>query len=119
MRTSKPTKKELGRSRYDQEHPTRSFRLKSKESNQRLQAYLEATGSSISDLVERALNGLPVELPDISKIRDAEYAEGYYEGYEDGYERGKSGLPYPPNLMTRRAREQAIEVFKRTGRLPQ
>ena len=119
MTTSKPIKIELGRSRYDREHTTRSFRLKCRESNERLQAYLEATGSSISDLVERALNSLPVELPDISKIRDAEYAEGYYEGYEDGYERGKGGLPYPPNLMTRRAREQAIEVFKRTGRLPQ
>ena len=119
MTTSKPTKEKASRTRYDEEHPTRSFRLKSKESNERLEAYLQATGSSISDLVERALNGLPVELPDISRIRDAEYAEGYYEGYEDGYERGKSGLPYPPNLMTRRAREQAIEVFKRTGRLPQ
>jgi len=118
MTTSKPIRKP-SRSRYDQEHPTRSFRLKSRESNERLQAYLEATRSSISDLVEQALNSLPVELPDISKIRDAEYAEGYYEGYEDGYERGKGGLPYPPNLMTRRAREQAIEVFKSTGRLPQ
>ena len=52
--TSKPIKKELSRSRYDQEHPTRSFRLKSRESNERLQAYLEVTGGSISDLIERA-----------------------------------------------------------------
>jgi len=51
-------------------------------------------------------------------MKNAEYAQGYYEGYEDGYERGKGGLPYPPNLMTRRAREQAIEIFKRTGRIP-
>jgi len=118
MTTSKLTKKKASRSRYDQEHPTKSFRLKSRESNERLQAYLEATGSSISDLVERALNGLPFELPDISKIKDAEYAQGYYEGYEDGYERGKGGLPYPTKLMTRRARQQVIEVFKKTGRLP-
>ena len=117
MAKSKPIKKKPSCSRYDQEHPVRSFRL-SKESNERLQAYLEATGSSISDLVERALNNLPIELPDIGKIKDAEYAEGYYEGYEDGYERAKVGLPYPTNLMTRRARERAIEIFKRTGRLP-
>jgi len=119
MKRSKPTKKKPGRSRYDEEHPIRSFRLKSRESNERLQAYLEATGSSLSDLVERALDSLPVELPDTGKMKDAEYAQGYYEGYEDGYERGKGGLPYPTNLMTRRAREKVIEVFKKTGRLPQ
>ena len=112
--TSKPIKKELSRSRYDQEHPTRSFRLKTRESNERLQAYLEATGGSISDLIERALTNLPIELPDIDKIRDAEYAQGYYEGYEDGYERAEVRLPYPTRLMTRRAREQEIEIFKKT-----
>jgi len=114
MTTSKPIKKKPSRSRYDQEHPTRSFRLKSRESNERLQAYLEATGGSISDLIERALNSLPIELPDIDKIKDAEYAQGYYEGYEDGYERAEVRLPYPTRLMTRRAREQEIEIFKKT-----
>jgi len=116
MTPSKPIKKKPSRSRYDQEHPTRSFRLKSKESNERLHAYLEATGSSISDLIERALNNLPIELPDVGKITDAEYALGYYEGYQDGYERAEVGLPYPTKLMTRRAREQAIEIFKKTGK---
>lgn len=105
-------------SRYDQEHPTRSFRLKNKESNERLQAYLEATGTSVSDLIERALNNLPVELPDIGKIKEAEYAQGYYEGYEDGYERAEVGFPYPTNLMTRRARERVIEIYRRTRRRP-
>jgi hypothetical protein len=38
MITSKPIRKKPGRSRYDQEHPTRSFRLKSRESNERLEA---------------------------------------------------------------------------------
>jgi hypothetical protein len=104
MKTSKPIEKKSSRSRYDREHPIRSFRLKHRESNERLQAYLEATGSSISDLVERALNSLPLQLPDVGKVKGAEYAQGYYEGYEDGYERGKGGLPYPLNLMTRRAR---------------
>ena len=118
MTTSKPIKKNPGRSKYDQEHPTRSFRLKSRESNERLQAYLEVTGGSISDLIERALSNLPIELPDVGKIIDAEYAQGYYEGYQDGYERAKVGLPYPTRLMTRRAREQEIEIFKRTGRIP-
>jgi len=118
MTTSRPVKKKSSRSRYDQEHPTRSFRLKSRESDERLQAYLEVTGSSLSDLIERALNSLPLELPDLGKIKDAEYAQGYYEGYEDGYERGKGGMPYPTNLMTRRARQQVIEVFKKTGRIP-
>ena len=117
MTTSKPIKKKPSRSRYDQEHPTRSFRLKTRESNERLQAYLETTGSSISELVERALNSLLIELPDIGKTKDAEYARGYYEGYEDGYERAKGRLSYPTNLMTRRAREQAIEIFKKTGRI--
>jgi len=118
MTTSRPVKRKASRSRYDQEHPIRSFRLKSRESNERLQAYLETTGSSISDLVEQALNGLPLELPSTGKMKDTEYAQGYYEGYEDGYERGKGGMPYPTNLMTRRARQQVIEVFKMTGRIP-
>jgi len=118
MTTSKPIKRKASRSRYDEEHPIRSFRLKTRESNERLQAYLEARGCSISDLVERALNGLPLELADMGKTKDAEYAQGYYEGYEDGYERGKGGLPYPTNLMTRRARQQVLEVFKKTGRIP-
>jgi len=118
MTTRKPTKKKPSWSRYDQEHPIRSFRLKTRENNERLQAYLEATGSSLSDLVERALSGLPVELPGTGKIKDAEYAQGYYEGYEDGYERAKGGMPYPTNLMTRRARQQVIEVLKKTGRIP-
>jgi len=118
MTTSKPIKKSASQSRYDQEHPTRSFRLKNRESNERLQAYLEATGSSLSDLVERALDSLPLEAPDMGKVKDTEYAQGYYEGYEDGYERGKGGMPYPTNLMTRRARQQVIEVFKKTGRIP-
>ncbi len=116
MTTSKPIKKS---SRYDQEHLTRSFRLKTRESNERLQAYLEATGGSLSGLIERILDSLPPELPDAGKIEDAAYAQGHYEGYEDGYERARGRMPYPPNLMTRRAREQAIEVFKRSGRLPQ
>ena len=115
MTASKPINKQSSRSRYDQDHPTRSFRLKSRESNERLQAYLEATASSISDLVERVLNGLPVELPDLDKVKDTEYAQGY----KDGYERGRGGLPCPPNLMTRRALEQAIEIFKKTRRIPQ
>jgi len=119
MTTSKPIKKKPSRSRYDQEHPTRSFRLKSRESNERLRACLEATGCSISDPVERALNSLPIELPDTGKVKDTEYARGYYDGYEDGYEWAKGGLPYPTNLMTRRAREQTIEISKKTGRIPQ
>jgi len=118
MTTRKPTKKKPSRSRYDEEHPIRSFRLKTRENNERLQAYLEATGSSLSDLIERALNSLPVELPDTGKMKDIEYARGYYEGYEDGYERGNGGLPYPTNLMTRRARQRVIDVFKKTGRIP-
>jgi len=118
MTISKPIKKKASRSKYDQEHPIRSFRLKSGESNERLQTYLEATGCSISDLVEQALNGLPLELPGTGKMKDTEYAQGYYEGYEDGYERAKGGLPYPTNLMTRRDREKVIEVFKKTGRIP-
>ena len=118
MTISRPVKKKSSRSRYDQEHPIRSFRLKSRESNERLQAYLEATGSSISELVERALSNLPVESPDTGKMKDAEYAQGYYEGYEDGYEQGKGSLPYPTKLMTRRARQQVIEVLKKTGRIP-
>ena len=119
MTTSKPVKRKASRSRYEQEHPIRSFRLKSRESNERLQAYLETTGCSISDLVERVLNSLPLELPDTGKMKDAGYAQGYYEGYEDGYEWAKGGLPYPTNLMIRRAREQAIEIFKKTGKIPQ
>jgi len=119
MTKSKPVKRKASRSRYDQEHPIRSFRLKSRESNERLQAYLETTGCSISDIIERALNSLPLELPDTGKMKDAGYAQGYYEGYEDGYERARGELPYPTKLMTRRAREKVIEIFKKTGKIPQ
>ena len=117
MTVSKSNKKKLSRSRYDQEHPPRSFRLKTMESNERLQAYLETTGSSISDLIERALNNMPMELPDVSKVRDTEYALGYYEGYQDGYARAELRLPYPTRLMTRRAREQEIEILTKTRKM--
>jgi hypothetical protein len=63
MTTRKPIKRKASRSRYDEEHPTRSFSLKSRESNERLQAYLKAEGCSLSDLVERALHSLPMGCP--------------------------------------------------------
>jgi hypothetical protein len=112
MTRSKRIEKKPNRSGYDQDHPTRSFRL-TRESNERLQAYLEATGSSISDLIERALDNPPIESPDIGKIKDAEYSEGYYEGYEDGYEWAESRFSCPTGpFLTRRARRRVIEVYK-------
>ena len=115
MTRSKPIEKKPSTSKYDQEHPTRSFRLKTRESNERLQAYLEATGSSISDLIEQTLNNRPIEAPDIDKIKDAEYTQGYREGYEDGYERAEAGYSYPTGPgMTRRDRRRVIEMYKKT-----
>ena len=81
MAKGKANRKKPSRKRYEDEHATVSFRLKSKGSYKRLHEYLEATGSSLSDLVEEALNKLPIKMLDIAKIKQ----EAYEKGKDDGF----------------------------------
>lgn len=110
---AKKTHKAPARIRYEQSHPTVSFRLP-RELYDQLMEQLASRDITAADFVKEALGAKRVRAPNIAEIRDAKYKQGYYEGYEDGYERGESNLPYPTNLMTRRAREKAIEIYQKT-----
>jgi len=110
---AKKTHKAPARIRYEQSHPTVSFRL-SKELYDQLMEQLASRDITAADFVKEALGAKRIKTPNIAEIKDAEYKQGYYEGYEDGYERAEVGLPYPTNLVTRRAREKAIEIYQKT-----
>ena len=99
--------------RYEQSHPTVSFRLP-KELYDQLMDQLASRDITAADFVKEALGAKRVKTPNIAEIKDTEYRQGYNEGYEDGYERAEIGLPCPTNLMTRRAREKAIQIYQKT-----
>jgi len=103
------------RVKYEQSHPTVSFRL-SKGLHNQLMEQLASRDITAADFVKEALGAKRIKTPNIAEIKDAEYKQGYCEGYEDGYERAEVGLPYPTNLTTRRAREKAIEIYQKTRR---
>ena len=110
---ARKTRKAPARIRYEQSHPTVSFRLP-KELYEQLMEQLASRDITAADFIKEALGAKRIETPDIAEIRETEYKQGYYEGYEDGYERAESGSAYPTNLMTRRDREKAIEIYQRT-----
>ena len=110
---AKATHKPPARIRYEQSHPTVSFRLP-KELCEQLMEHLASRDITVADFVKEALGAKRVEIPNIAEIKDIEYKQGYYEGYEDAYERAESSLPYPTDLMTQRDREKAIEIYQKT-----
>ena len=110
---AKKTHKAPARIRYEQSHPTVSFRLP-KELYDQLMEQLASRDITAADFVKEALGAKRIKTLNIAEIKDAEYKQGYYEGYEDGYERAEVGLFYPTNLVTRRAREKLIEIYQKT-----
>jgi len=78
---TKKKKRTPSRIRYEQDHPTASFRV-SKEIHDRLQAVKEAEGKSITDVLKVGLSLLEVK---VSKEKEAK-KQGYEEGFEKGYE---------------------------------
>ena len=69
------------RIKYEQNHPTVSFRV-SKELCNRLQAVKEAEGKSTADVLKVGVGLLEVK---VSKEKEAK-RQGYEEGFEKGYE---------------------------------
>jgi len=75
------SKKTPSRIRYEQSHPTVSFRV-SKELYDRLQAIKETTGLSNADLLKIAAGKLEVKIRREDEIRQQAYEEGRLKGFE-------------------------------------
>jgi len=74
-------KKPPSRARYEQKHPTVSWRI-SRELYDRLQAVKEAEGTSITDVLKVGVGLLEVKVSEEKEARE----EGYHKGYSKGYE---------------------------------
>ena len=72
-------KKTPSRMKYEQSHPTVSFRV-SKELYDRLQAVKEAEGESITDVLKVGVGLLEVKVRKEKEIRDQAYEEGWEKG---------------------------------------
>jgi len=65
--------------RYDQSHPTVSFRV-TRELKDRLESYTTAKGMSFADFVKEALG---------VRERERTYEDGFRDGYRKGYREGE------------------------------
>jgi len=75
-------KKPPSRVKYEQKHPTVSWRI-SKELYDRLQAVKEAEGKSTTDVLKVGVGLLEVKVSEEKEAREEGYHEGYGKGYED------------------------------------
>jgi hypothetical protein len=78
-------KRALSRIRYEQSHPTVSWRV-SKELYDRLQAIKDAEGKSVTDVLKVGIGLLEVK---VSKEKEAR-EQGFEEGFEKGFEEAES-----------------------------
>ena len=78
-------KRTPSRIRYEQSHPTVSWRV-SKELYDRLQAVKEAEGKSVTDVLKVGIGLLEAK---VSKENEAK-RQGYEEGFNDGYEQAEA-----------------------------
>lgn len=78
-------KKTPSRVKYEQKHPTVSFRV-SKDLDDRLLAVKEVEGKSITDVLKVGLGLLEVKVRKEKEVRAQAYDEGYDEGYKDAEE---------------------------------
>ena len=76
---AKATHKPLARIRYEQSHPTISFRL-SKDVNDLLKQRLEDLGVSAADFIKESLGLLHT---DIEELKQTAWGEGYSQAVED------------------------------------
>jgi len=65
--------------RYDQSHPTVSFRV-TRELKDRLESYTTAKGMSFADFIKEALG---------VREREKTYEDGFRDGHRKGYREGK------------------------------
>jgi hypothetical protein len=77
--------KTSSRIRYEQSHPTVSFRV-SRELYDRLQAVKKAEGKSITDVLKVGVGLLEVKIRSEEKIKLQGYDKGYEKGIEDALE---------------------------------
>ena len=82
MPSHKGKKRTPSRIRYEQSHPTVSWRV-SKELYDRLQAVKEAEGKSYTDVLKVGLGLLEVKVSEEEEARSRGYEEGFEEGYEE------------------------------------
>ena len=92
------TRKTPSRVKYEQKHPTVSFRV-SKDLYDRLQAVKEAEGKSITDVLKVGVGLLEVK---VSKEKEAK-RQGYEEGFEKGCEEAEElyKVTYPCKVCRR------------------
>ena len=79
----KATRKPPARVRYEQSHPTISFRL-DRDTYALLKQRLEDLGGvSFADFVKDSLGFLQLKMPDIEKIKETAWSEGYDQAEKD------------------------------------
>ena len=79
----KATRKPPARVRYEQSHPTVSFRL-SRDVYELLKQRLEDLGGvSFADFVKDSLGLLQLKIPDIEEIKETAWNEGYDEAEKE------------------------------------
>ena len=79
----KATHKPPARIRYEQSHPTVSFRL-DKDTHALLKQRLEDLGGvSFADFIKEALGLLELKIPNIEEIKERAWDEGYNQAIED------------------------------------
>jgi len=88
----KKKKRTPSRIRYEQNHPTVSFRV-SKELYDRLEIVKEAEGKSITDVLRVGVGLFEVKNRKEKEVRDQAYDEGYEKGYEEAEELYKVTCP--------------------------
>ena len=77
----KKKSKTPSRTKYEESHPTVSFRV-SRELYDRLQAVKKAEGKSITDVLKVGVGLLEVKVRSEAEIRGKAFREGHRKGYE-------------------------------------
>ena len=110
------TKRTPSRVKYEQSHPTVSFRV-SKELYDRLQAVKKAEGKSITDVLKVGVGLLEVEVRKGKEIRVQAYDEGWEKGIAEAEE--LYSVSYPCSVcgkaivVTSEAEKKAIRGYMR------
>ena len=97
-------KRTPSRVKYEQSHPTFSFRTY-KELDERVQAVKKTEGISNTNIVEIAVGLLDVKVRKEAEVRAQAYDEGYDEGYRDA--EGLYKVTYPCKIC-----KKTIEVMR-------
>jgi len=81
MNKNKKSKRTPARIRYDEEHPTASFRI-DRELYEQLMTVKEKEGKSIADVLRIGVGILTVKVREESEIKEEAYVKGYHSGYK-------------------------------------